>query len=461
MAKVRSVYACTSCGYETSKWVGRCPSCGAWNTMEEGLSEVQSRISAKAGVKIAANQRPGTGAAPLLIRDIPEDTTLRTETGIGELDRVLGGGIVEGGLILIGGDPGIGKSTLLLQVCSHLARVGKRVLYISGEESARQIKLRARRLEAEEDGLYVLAENALDAVEEKIRQLQPDVAVVDSIQTMYRPEMASAPGSVSQIREGTSLIMRLCKETGTSEFLVGHVTKDGAIAGPRMLEHMVDVVLYFEGDRQQDYRLLRAVKNRFGSVNELGVFRMTGHGMQEVENPSEELLSHRAKGASGSAVFCGLEGSRPLLCDVQALTSPTYYGTPRRTVNGADPGRVALLLAVLEKRANQKTYNQDVYINVAGGLELSEPAADLALCVAVASSLKDMTVGTDVAVMGEVGLAGEVRTIPQCERRVAECIRLGFSTIILPRSNARTIRAENGVHLLAVDTVYQALSVLF
>ncbi len=415
----------------------------------------------KTKAKIAANQRPGTGAAVSLLRDVPEDTTLRFPTGISELDRVLGGGIVEGGLILIGGDPGIGKSTLLLQVCALLAQKGKKVLYISGEESARQIKLRARRLEIDQPGLYVLAENALDAVESRVREVQPDVAVVDSIQTMYRPEMASAPGSVSQIREGTSLLMRLCKETGISMFLVGHVTKEGAIAGPRLLEHMVDVVLYFEGDRQQDYRLLRAVKNRFGSVNELGVFRMTGKGMQVVPNPSEELLSHRARGASGSAVFCALEGSRPLLCDVQALTSPTYFGTPRRTVNGADGGRVALLLAVLEKRAGQRSYNQDVYVNVAGGLELSEPAADLALCVAVASSLKDQAVSPEVAVMGEVGLAGEIRAVPQCERRVAECARLGFTTLVVPRASLRQIHAPEGVRLLGVDTVMQALSVLF
>ena len=460
MAKVRSVYACSACGYESPRWVGRCPSCGAWNTLEEAISAQETR-AASTGGKIAANQRPGTGATAMLLADIPEDGALRLPTGISELDRVLGGGIVEGGLMLIGGDPGIGKSTLLLQVCAHLAEAGKRVLYISGEESARQIKLRANRLNVSVPNLYVLAENALDAVEEKIRALQPDVAVVDSIQTMYRPEMASAPGSVSQIREGTSLLLRLCKETGTSIFLVGHVTKEGAIAGPRMLEHMVDVVLYFEGDRQQDYRLLRAVKNRFGSVNELGVFRMTGQGMQVVPNPSEELLSHRAKGTSGSAVFCGLEGSRPLLCDVQALTSQTYYGTPRRTVSGADSGRVALLLAVLEKRAGRRTYNQDVYINVAGGLELSEPAADLALCAAVASSLQEEAIGPEVAVMGEVGLAGEVRNVPQCDRRVAECARLGFTTVIVPRANARTIRAPEGVRVVGVDTVAQALSVLF
>ena len=414
-----------------------------------------------AAAQKAPRQRPGTGAAAMLLDDIPEDTAIRTSTGISELDRVLGGGIVEGGLMLIGGDPGIGKSTLLIQVCANLAKDGKRVLYVSGEESARQIKLRAKRLNISVPNLYVLAENALDNVEEKLRELGPDVMVVDSIQTMYRPEMASAPGSVSQIRECTSLLMRMAKETGTAIFLVGHVTKEGAIAGPRMLEHMVDVVLYFEGDRQQEYRLLRAVKNRFGSVNELGVFQMTETGMQVVGNPSEQLLSHRAKGASGSVVFCGLEGSRPLLCDVQALAAQSYYGTPRRTVNGADGGRVSMLLAVLEKRANQKTYNQDVYINVAGGLELSEPAADLALCVAVASSLQDQSVGQEVAVMGEVGMAGEVRAIAQCDRRVAECQRLGFSTVVLPKENMKRMKTPEGMKLIGVDTVFQALSVLF
>ncbi len=456
MPKDKICYACTVCGFESPRWAGKCPGCGAWNTMEETGSAAPSAEKAK-----AAKQRPGTGASAMLLKDIPEDTTLRTSTGISELDRVLGGGIVEGGLMLIGGDPGIGKSTLLLQVCAHLCEGGRKVLYVSGEESARQIKMRANRLHIAVPGLYVLAENALDNVEEKLGQLSPDVMVVDSIQTMYRPEMASAPGSVSQIRECTSLLMRMAKETGTAIFLVGHVTKDGAIAGPRMLEHMVDVVLYFEGDRQQQYRLLRAVKNRFGSVNELGVFQMTEQGMEVVDSPSEELLSHRAKGASGSVVFCGLEGSRPLLCDVQALAAQSYFGTPRRTVNGADTGRVNLLLAVLEKRAGQKTYNQDVYINVAGGLELSEPAADLALCVAVASSLKDETVGAHVAVMGEVGLAGEVRGIPQCERRVAECQRLGFTTVVLPKANLTRMKVPEGMKLIGVDTVMQAVSVLF
>ena len=316
MAKSTSVYACTACGYETPRWIGRCPGCGAWNTLEETVAV--SAVKAGPAPK-TAKQRLGTGSDALLLQDIPEDAVSRMSTGISELDRVLGGGIVEGGFMLIGGDPGIGKSTLLLQVCANLCRQGKRVLYITGEESARQVKLRATRLGIEVPNLYVLAENALDGVEEKLRKLSPDAAVVDSIQTMYRPEMASAPGSVSQIRECTSLLMRLTKESGTAMFLVGHVTKDGAIAGPRMLEHMVDVVLYFEGENRQAYRLLRAVKNRFGSVNELGVFQMGPAGMRVVENPSEQLLSHRAKGASGSVVFCGMEGTRPLLCDVQAL----------------------------------------------------------------------------------------------------------------------------------------------
>jgi DNA repair protein RadA/Sms len=297
-------------------------------------------------------------------------------------------------------------------------------------------------------------------VEEKLREIQPDVAVVDSIQTMYRPEMASAPGSVSQIRESTSLLMRLAKESGTAIFLVGHVTKEGAIAGPRMLEHMVDVVLYFEGDRQQEYRLLRAGKNRFGSVNELGVFQMTGKGMEEVLNPSEQLLSRRAKGASGSVVFCGLEGSRPLLCDVQALASQCYAGNPRRTVGGADTGRVALLLAVMEKRAGKKLFNQDVYINVAGGLALNDPAADLAVCIAVASSLQGFTLPTNLSVMGEIGLCGEVRPVAQVERRVAECVRLGFTELLIPKQNLKSIKPIEGVHITGVDTLMQALAIV-
>ena len=366
-----------------------------------------------------------------------------------------------GSLTLVGGDPGIGKSTLLLQVCRMLSTAGHQVLYISGEESLRQIKLRAVRIGEFNENLSLLCETNLDIIRAVMEKEKPEIAVIDSIQTMYNEEVSSAPGSVSQVRESTNVLMQIAKGMGISIFIVGHVTKDGNVAGPRVLEHMVDTVLYFEGDRQQEYRLLRAVKNRFGSVNELGVFQMTEAGMQIVPNPSEQLLSHRAKGASGSVVFCGLEGSRPLLCDVQALASTSYFGTPRRTVGGADTGRVALLLAVLEKRANQKTYNQDVYINVAGGLELSEPAADLALCMAVVSSLKDAAIGAEVAVMGEVGLAGEVRAIPQCDRRISECQRLGFTTILLPKENMRRLKAPEGMMLVGVDTVMQAISVLF
>ena len=455
MAKVKTSFVCGECGYESARWYGKCPQCGSWNAMSE--VEIAPRQE-----EAKRNRHAGDGAAQAyLIGDIPEEAAQRLSSGIGELDRVLGGGAVEGAVMLVGGDPGIGKSTLLTQASANMARAGIPVLYASGEESARQIKLRARRLGAEAAGFYVLAENDMEAVLHAAQKLGARMLVIDSIQTMLLPGIASTPGSVTQVRETATALIRYAKQSGCGAFLVGHVTKEGSLAGPRVLEHMVDVVLYFEGDRQQEYRLLRAVKNRFGSVNELGVFQMTQEGMRVVENPSEQLLSHRAKGASGSVVFCGMEGSRPLLVDVQALASPTYFGTPRRTVEGADTGRVALLLAVLEKRAGQKTYNQDVYVNVAGGLELGEPAADLALCVAVASSLKDTPVGQQVAVMGEVGLGGEVRAIPQIERRVAECARLGFTTIVLPKENLRHLKAPEGVTLRGVDTVYQALSVLF
>lgn len=454
MAKAKAYYVCSACGYETSRWLGKCPDCGAWNTLEEGLQE-------KKTLAVKENKRPaGMGSEALLMKDIPHENHLHAPTGFTELDRVLGGGIVEGALMLVGGDPGIGKSTLLLQVCGSLAKEGKNILYISGEESAKQIKMRAMRLEMENRKLYVLAENAMDAIEEKIETIGPDYIIIDSIQTMYKPEMSSAPGSVSQVRECASTLMRIAKTTGASIFLVGHVTKEGAIAGPRVLEHMVDVVLYFEGDRQQEYRLLRAVKNRFGSVNELGIFQMTSKGMEQVENASEMFLSMRAKGASGSTVFCAMEGSRPLLVDIQALASQSYYGIPRRTVNGMDQGRIALLLAVLEKRANQRLYNQDVYINVAGGMSLSEPAADLAVCAAVASSLQNKVLPQDTVVMGEVGLAGEVRAIAQLERRLNESVRLGFTRAVVPKQSLRKMNVPKDMEVKGVDTLAQALAVL-
>ena len=456
MAKEKTADVCSACGYETSRWMGRCPGCGAWNTMEEQAPQ----SAAQAAPAKALKQRPGTGAQALHLREIPEETALRASTGIPELDRVLGGGVVEGSLMLVGGDPGIGKSTLLLQVSEHLARQGARVLYISGEESARQIKMRARRLGVAADSLLILSENAMDAAEKRWEEIQPDYMIIDSIQTMYRPDMASAPGSVSQVRECASLLMRMAKTTGCAVFLVGHVTKEGAIAGPRILEHMVDVVLYFEGDRQHDHRILRAVKNRFGSVNELGLFEMHEKGMLPVANPSEMLLSERAKNVPGSCVIPAIEGSRPMLVDVQALALQTAYGTPRRTTNGFDAGRLALLLAVLEKRAGVSLFNQDVYVNVAGGLSLSEPAADLALCAAVASSVRDVCIPGDWAVMGEVGLAGEIRAVSQCERRLSECARLGFTSAVLPRENARHLKAPEGMRVYGVETLAEALSIL-
>ena len=455
MAKKKTSFQCSACGYENPRWMGKCPECGAWNTMEEVLVAAEDVLPQK------ANKRPGgTGDAARPMRDIETGTQVYTPSGLPELDRVLGGGVVEGALILVGGDPGIGKSTLLLQVCNHLSQAGKRVLYVSGEESARQIKLRAQRLDAAGSDMIVLTENAMDAVEDKLKSIQPDFCVIDSIQTMYRPEMGSAPGSVSQVRESASVLMRYAKTTGCAIFLVGHVTKEGALAGPRVLEHMVDVVLYFEGDHQHEYRLLRAVKNRFGSVNELGIFEMTGSGMRAVKNASETLLSQRAKGASGSCVFCGLEGSRPMLVDIQALVTQSFMAVPRRTVDGFDTSRVMLLLAVMEKRARLKMYNRDASVNVAGGLSLNEPAADLAFCMAVASSYVDRPVPADWAVMGEVGLAGEVRAISQLERRAAECQRLGFTHILCPRDSARHIQAPEGVSLHGVDTVAQAMAVL-
>lgn len=456
MAKTKTLYICSECGYETPRWLGKCPDCGSWNTLTE--QEIAPQVSRAEEKKL--KRAPGSDAAALRVDDIPESPVERRTTGIGELDRVLGGGVVDGSLVLVGGDPGIGKSTLLTQLCANMAGDGACVLYVSGEESARQIKMRARRLGASDAGFYVLAENDMNTVEKRMAQLTPSVMVVDSIQTMYLPEMASAPGSVSQVRECASLLMRLAKLSGCSVFLVGHVTKEGSIAGPRILEHMVDAVLYFEGDRQHQYRLLRAVKNRFGSVNELGMFEMSDRGMLEVENASEALLSERAHDASGAVVMCAMEGSRPLLTDVQALVATTVFGNPRRMASGVDQGRLALLLAVLEKRVGLRLYDQDVYINIAGGMSLTEPAADLALCAAVASSYRNRAVAGNWAVMGEVGLAGEVRAIAQAERRVAECARLGFDRIIVPKYNCRGLRAPEGIEVVGVDTVAQAVSEL-
>lgn len=452
MAKTKTIYICSECGYETPRWLGKCPDCGSWNTLIEQEAAPAFKPEGK-----KLKRAPGQDAAAARVDEIPDERMARKSTGIGELDRVLGGGVVDGSLVLVGGDPGIGKSTLLTQLCANMARDGHAVLYVSGEESARQIKMRANRLKCTDSGFFVLSENDMNTVEKRMQEISPAIMVVDSIQTMYRPDMSSAPGSVSQVRECAAQLMKLAKVSGCSVFLVGHVTKEGAIAGPRILEHMVDAVLYFEGDRQHQYRLLRAVKNRFGSVNELGMFEMSDRGMLEVENASEALLSERAHDASGSVVMCAMEGSRPLLTDVQALVARSFLGNPRRMASGVDQGRLSLLLAVLEKRVGLKMYDQDVYINIAGGMSLTEPAADLALCAAVASSARNITIGGQWAVMGEVGLAGEVRAISQAERRISESMRLGFTNVILPKYNLRGLRVPDNMRVVGVETVFQAL----
>ena len=452
MPKSKTKFVCSECGYEAAKWMGKCPECGCWNSMTEQIAEPEAP-------ERKLKREAGGFALPMEMGDIPDDAQARMSTGIGELDRVLGGGVVEGSVTLAGGEPGVGKSTLLTQAAANLARSGKRVLYVSGEESARQIKMRALRLGADAQGLFILSESDVTAAESAFQRLRPDFLVVDSIQTMSRPDMSSAPGSVSQVRESAALISRAVKSSGCAAFLVGHVTKEGAIAGPRVLEHMVDAVLYFEGDRARQYRLLRAVKNRYGSVNELGMFEMTATGMREVTNASEVLLSEHSETHSGSVVFCAMEGARPLLVDVQALVATSPLGSPRRMTSGVDQNRLALLLAVMEKRGGFPLYTQDVYVNIAGGLTLDEPAADLAVCAAIASSSRNRPLGR-WAVMGEVGLAGELRPVPQAERRVAECVNLGYIDLILPSGNRCHLPVPDRANLHFADTLPDAMKIL-
>ena len=456
LAKEKTIFVCSSCGYETPRWLGCCPDCGEWNTFEEQQRTAPVTAPGKAAEKAARYQT--TGAEAMLLSQVKETQETRASTGNEELDRVLGGGLVQGSVTLLGGDPGVGKSTLLMQVAAELSK-NRRVLYVSGEESLRQLKLRANRLAVPQDRMMVLAENGVESILAKCEAIGPDVLIIDSIQTMVSDDSASAPGSVSQVRQSAASIIRYAKTSDTSVFLVGHVTKEGSLAGPRVLEHMVDTVLSFEGDRLHEYRLLRAVKNRFGSINELGVFEMVKNGVMPVANPSESLLSQRARGASGSVVFCAMQGSRPILCDLQALAAHSFYTIPRRTVGGVDSSRVALLLAVMEKRAGKKLFDQDVYVSVAGGLELDDPAADLAVCLAVASSLENYQLPQSLCVMGEIGLCGEVRPIAQAERRVAECVRLGFSDILLPKQNLKSLAHIDGAKLTGVDTLMQALAV--
>lgn len=451
MAKKGNVFFCQSCGYESSKWMGQCPGCREWNTFVEEPVEKSGRGS----------KSPGERKEPVMLKDITGTSEERISSGIGEFDRVLGGGIVKGSLVLIGGDPGIGKSTLLLQVTRNLTKGLHNILYVSGEESLRQIKMRADRLGNDFENMEVLCETNLDDIAETIRRSKPEAVVIDSIQTMYKEDISSAPGSVSQVREATALLMQLAKSLEVTIFIVGHVTKEGAVAGPRVLEHMVDTVLYFEGDRHASYRILRGVKNRFGSTNEIGVFEMREEGLVEVPNPSEFMLSGRAIDASGSVITCSLEGTRPVMVEIQALVCHSNFGMPRRQATGIDFNRLNLLMAVIEKRGDLKIGDQDAYVNIAGGIKINEPAIDLGTVVAVVSSFRNRTINEKMVVFGEVGLSGEVRAVSQAELRVLEAKKLGFKTVLMPKSNlTEQIRKIKDIEIIAVKDINEAMNVI-
>lgn len=452
MAKIRTKYVCQECGYETSKWLGKCPECTKWNTFVEEIEQKNSRKEVFIIDK--------SSSKPVNINAIETKEEERFSTEIAELDRVLGGGIVKGSLVLVGGDPGIGKSTLLIQVSSNVANAGRKVLYISGEESESQIKMRAKRLGINSDNLYIFAENNLSIIEANLDTISPDLIIVDSIQTVYSPEIASAPGTVSQIKEGTAKFMKISKKMGISTFVVGHVTKEGSLAGPKLLEHMVDTVIYFEGERYNTYRLVRAVKNRFGSTNELGVFEMRDLGLVELDNPSKVLISEKPKDVAGSIIISTVEGTRPMLLELQALVSPTSFGIAKRTATGVDFNRVALLLAVLEKRVGLQIQNQDVYINVVGGIKINEPSIDMGIILAVASSFRNIPVSEDIVVTGEVGLTGEVRAVSFIEKRIAECKKLGFKKIVIPRNNYDAVKEITGIDIIPVDNLRQAINIV-
>lgn len=450
MAKTKTVFYCTSCGNETPRWQGRCPSCGAWNTIEEHIEKPTA-----SGIK-AKSAPVGQSRRPQRLKDVDVDGETRFSTGMGELDRVLGGGAVAGSLVLVSGAPGIGKSTLLLQICNSLC-LSRKVLYVSGEESERQLKLRAERLGVSPDALYILSETRLSDILEAAEETQPDILIVDSIQTLYNEENDSSPGSVSQVKDCTMSMMQLSKSHGITVFVVGHINKDGNIAGPKVLEHMVDCVLYFEGDPNSSYRLLRAAKNRFGSTNEIGVFEMRDIGLVEVPNPSQMLLDGRPEGASGTCVACVMEGTRPVLAEVQALVTRTTFNVPRRACDGFDFNRAVLLMAVMEKRAGMKLNLFDAYLNVIGGLRLDEPGADLPVILAIASSYRDQCVSDDLVAIGEVGMTGEIRSVSHLNQRLAEISRLGFSKCIIPRGGSEKLDIPSGMTVYRVRNIREAI----
>jgi DNA repair protein RadA/Sms len=447
--KLATVFVCNECGYESSKWLGKCPSCNNWNTF----------VEEKAIQATSSKDRKKPQGEVVKLNTVEKKETTRVKTGVAELDRVLGGGFVNGSLTLLGGEPGIGKSTLILQICNSLALNGK-VLYISGEESAEQIKLRADRLGIDNDNILFLSETDIDNVEMNLDKEKPTFAIIDSIQTMYSEDITSAPGSVSQVREITARIMQMCKQKGITTIIIGHVTKDGNIAGPRVLEHMVDTVLYLEGERYFTYRILRGVKNRFGSTNEIGMFEMEDKGLVEIDNPSSILISERDGNPAGSVIAVSLEGTRPLLIELQALTTFSVFGIPRRNANGIDYNRLTLLMAVLEKRANMQLGNQDVYLNIVGGIRVNEPALDLAIILAVASSFKNISIKEDVVAIGEVGLTGEIRSVNMIEKRIKEAEKLGYKTCIIPESNKKLLKEKYKLDIIGAKNIIDAMKYL-
>ena len=458
MAKAKdTIFFCKECGFESAKWAGQCPACHEWNTFVEAPS--QKSIKAAPG-RAHASMRLSEDKKPVAMSEIEATVSVRTETGMKEFDRVLGGGIIKGSLVLVGGDPGIGKSTLLLQTCRFMGNAGEKILYVSGEESLKQIKIRALRIGEFSDNVELMCETNLAIIEEVIRKKQPKIVIIDSIQTMYLEEVTSAPGSVSQVRESTGILMRIAKGMDVSIFIVGHVTKEGTVAGPRVLEHMVDTVLYFEGDRHASYRILRGVKNRFGSTNEIGVFEMRGEGLVEVANPSEFMLEGRPKDASGCIVTCSMEGSRPILVEIQALVCRTNFGIPRRQAQGADYNRLNLLMAVLEKRMGLSLGECDAYLNIAGGIKVTEPAIDLGIIMAVVSSFRNVPLSPDMVAFGEVGLSGEVRSVPQLEGRVREAKKLGFKTCVVPATGEETLKKTDGIKIIFVNSVAEAIDLI-